>query len=244
MRRHKSLFITSVAAALVAAGGWISLDAAPQGPVTSASTADPATSAEVEDLLSTIAVVGEIPHVAGYERGCGTDKKTGRKQACVFGGAWNNPQNRTGCDTRNLVLSAQLHDVQYKPGTRNCKVTAGWRIDPYTGTRITLKQIAIDHVVPLSAAWNAGAWQWTQQQRVTFANDTDNLLAVSSSTNSSKSDSTISEWLPDTGACPYVVQFLTVVRKYHLPITVGDRSTAITTCATGGPRAGSAPNPG
>ena len=237
MRSRRTLFASAIAAALVAAGGWIGFDSAAQRPLPSSmSTTTQASSAEVENLLSTITVVESIPHVAGYERGCGTDKKTGRRQACVFGPAWNNPQNRTGCDTRNLVLKAQLSDVQYKPGTRNCKVIAGWRIDPYTGARITLKQIAIDHVVPLSAAWSAGAWQWTPQQRVAFANDPDNLLAVSSSTNSSKSDSTISEWLPPTGACPYVVQFLTVVRKYNLPITATDRTTAATTCAGAPPQ--------
>ncbi len=243
MRRRNTALASTVAAVLVAAAGWI-FDSAAQGPATNMSSALPATSAEVNDLLSTITVVEAIPHASGYERGCGTDKKTRRRQACVFGPAWNNPQSRSGCDTRNLVLSAQLNDVQYKPGTRNCKVTAGWRVDPYTGTRITLKQIAIDHVVPLSAAWSAGAWQWTQQQRVTFANDTDNLLAVSSTTNSSKSDSTIAEWLPSVGACPYVVQYLTVVRKYHLPVTTADRTAAITTCATDRPELSGGGNAG
>lgn len=193
-------------------------------------TAVRATDPAVSELLPHVRVVPTVHRQPGYERDCGTDKKTGTPQGCVFGRSWNNPENRTGCDTRNLVLAEQLTDVRFKPGTRNCKVTSGWRMDPYTGHRITLEQIEIDHIVPLSAAWNAGAWNWPLQRRVAFANDPDNLLAVLSRENSSKSDSTISEWLPAVGQCAYIARYLSVAIKYELPITEADRHTASTVC--------------
>ncbi len=57
--------------------------------------------------------------------------------------------------TRNDVLGRQLVDVEFKPGTGDCKVVAGTLHDPYTGTDIAFSTsnpsaIQIDHV--LSAA--------------------------------------------------------------------------------------------
>lgn len=189
-----------------------------------------ADTSSLSEMLGQVRVVPTVQRQPGYERGCGKDKRTGLSQACVFGPAWNNPDNRTGCDTRNLILAAQMSDTEFKPGTRNCKVVAGWTIDPYSGERITVKQTDIDHIVPLSAAWNAGASQWPQQRRVAFANDPDNLLAVSSRENSSKSDSTISQWLPPIDQCAYIARYLSVVIKYELPISEADRSVASRTC--------------
>ncbi|OOK65286.1 hypothetical protein BZL29_7749 [Mycobacterium kansasii] len=80
--------------------------------------------------------------------------------------------------------------------------------------------------MPLKTAWDAGAAQWDLQQRRIFANDMTELIAVSSSANSSKGDSTLAEWLPAIGKCPYVVRYLTVTVKYHLPITVKDAAAA------------------
>lgn len=53
--------------------------------------------------------------------------------------------------TRNDVLATQMIDIEFKPGTRDCKVAAGILHDPYTGSTIDdLGKIQIDHV--LSAA--------------------------------------------------------------------------------------------
>jgi hypothetical protein len=66
-------------------------------------TADPGTSANDEvaigsiaELLSQVSVVDEIPDITGYQRGCG------KGQGCVFGPAWNDPLDHSGCDTRFL----------------------------------------------------------------------------------------------------------------------------------------------
>ncbi|WP_336874271.1 hypothetical protein [Rhodococcus qingshengii] len=61
--------------------------------------------------------------------------------------------------TRNDVLGRQLVDVEFKPGTRDCKVVAGTLHDPYTGTDIAFSTsnpsaIQIDHVI--SAALSRG----------------------------------------------------------------------------------------
>ncbi|GFG83240.1 HNH endonuclease family protein [Mycobacterium paragordonae] len=129
------------------------------------------------------------------------------------------------------MLRQSLQQIRFKPGTRDCKVVAG-RLDPdpYTGQAVDLTRVAADHVVPLKAAWNAGAAQWDPLQRRIFANDMTELVAVSSSANSSKGDSTLSEWLPRINKCSYVIRYLTVVVKYRLRMTVKDRAAAVTAC--------------
>ncbi len=57
--------------------------------------------------------------------------------------------------TRNDVLGRQLVDVEFKPGTRDCKVVAGTLHDPYTGTDIAFSTsnpsaIQIDHVISVA----------------------------------------------------------------------------------------------
>lgn len=220
-RSHLSLLVTAAAAiaAAITLGG-------PDDHVGNAEPA-PAAAGNVADLLAQVTVVDDIPEADGYQRSCGKGKA-----GCVFGPAWNDPLDRSGCDTRNRLLHKALQGIEYKPGTRNCKVIAG-RLDPdpYTGQVVDLKHVAIDHIVPLKAAWNAGAAHWEPQQRRIFANDMTELIAVSSSANSSKGDSTLSEWLPETGKCPYAIRYLTVTVKYHLPITVKDHAAAAMACS-------------
>lgn len=228
MKRRYPAMVASIAAAM--ATGWMMLSPG-DDPTVSASPA-PVVSANISELLSKVTVVDAIPQVPGYERGCGIDKKTKFREGCVFGPAWNDPLDHSGCDTRNRLLRNSLHGIEFKPGTKDCKVIAG-RLDPdpYTGQVVDLKHIAVDHVVPLKAAWNAGASNWDPQQRRIFANDMTELIAVSSSANSSKGDSTLAEWLPQVGKCTYTVRYLTVAVKYHLPITVKDHAAAAMACS-------------
>lgn len=58
--------------------------------------------------------------------------------------------------TRNDVLGAQLVNVRFKPGTRDCKVIGGTLHDPYTGKTIEFdpakgSAIQIDHVVSVAS---------------------------------------------------------------------------------------------
>lgn len=200
----------------------------------------------LEDVIAGLRVVDALPDVDGYDRGCGTEKKTGKREACVFGPAWTDdsaaPSAHNGCDTRNDVLGAQLTDVTFKPGTRDCKVVSGTLADPYTGAvidftsgRDTSAAVQIDHVFPLSRAWDAGAASWPLDRRTAFANDTAlNLLAVDGPANNSKSDSGLDTWLPPNTAfgCDYATRYLTVADTYELAVTTGDVAAARTVCGS------------
>ncbi|GAT01234.1 HNH endonuclease family protein [Mycolicibacterium fortuitum] len=189
--------------------------------------AAPEVSGDIASLLDQVTVVDRVDQMPGYERSC----KKGK--GCVFGPAWNDPTDRSGCDTRSRILTRDLRDITYKDGTRNCKVIAGWLQDPYSGERVDLSDVEVDHVVALHHVWNAGAWQWDSRKRQIFANDPIELRAISSSVNRAKSDSGIDEWLPPNPAarCPFVAQYLTVLIKYELPITVREKNAALSACA-------------
>lgn len=232
MNRSKALrraLAGGVAAVGIAVGQW--LHSAPAGGDDQSVVSAAPAAVDLSALLSQVRVVDHIDEVDGYERGCGTDKKTRAKQRCVFGPAWNDPLDHSGCDTRSRLLSQSLHNVTFKPGTRNCKPVAGvLSPDPYTGADIDLKDVEVDHVYAISRAWNAGAWRWSPKQRQIFANDFTELIAVSRTANRSKSDAGLDEWLPSYQPCTYAQRYLAVAAKYELPITVGDRAAAITAC--------------
>lgn len=151
----------------------------------------------------------------------------------AFGQAWTDV-DRNGCDTRNDILGRDLVEVVFKQGTNECKVLSGVLNDPYIGVPIefvsgldTSVLVQIDHVVPLAYAWRHGAWAWTNDQRLAYANDPMNLLAVDGETNIAKSDSGPSEWLPPNTAylCRYLDGFVEVLVAYDLTIEPADYAT-------------------
>ncbi|WP_431972254.1 HNH endonuclease family protein [Nocardia sp. bgisy134] len=213
-----------VAALLLAGcGGWSAGQVAP-------APGSPSR-AQLEQLLAEVRVIAERTRPGGYERGCGNG------QGCVFGPSWTDdyegPGGHDGCDTRNNVLAAQLTDVRFREGTRDCVVVSGTLDDPYTGDRRAFRKAdagdaQIDHVYPLAAAWDMGASTWPPQRRVLFANDVEtNLLATSARVNQAKGDGTPSEWLPPSRAdhCFYAGRYLTVAVRYDLPVTEADNAT-------------------
>lgn len=77
------------------------------------------------------------------------------------------------------------------------------------------------HVVALSDAWQKGAQQLSAGDRITFANDPLNLLAVDGPANQAKGDGDAATWLPPSRSywCPYTARQVEVKSKYHLWVT-------------------------
>jgi hypothetical protein len=65
------------------------------------------------------------------------------------------------------------------------------------------------HIVPLSYAWQAGAWQWSAEQREAFANDPAELRAVDGPTNTRRAARGPARWLPPNAAahCAYAADW-------------------------------------
>ena len=180
---------------------------APQPPATVPS----ATTAETLAVLAAIPVKGRSP-------------KTGYDREGNFGRAWIDDDGN-GCDTRNDILARDLVATTLD-GV--CRVLVGTLADPYTGGSIafvrgqdTSSLVQIDHVVALSNAWQTGAAQISAEQRVAFANDPLNLLAVDGATNSSKGDGDAATWLPPNKGfrCAYVSRQIAVKSAYSLWVT-------------------------
>jgi integrase len=150
-----------------------------------------------------------------------------------FGQAWADTDHN-GCDTRNDILARDLRSPVFKAGTRDCVVLSGRLEDPYTGASIAFQRgersadVQIDHIVPLSDAWQKGAQQWTAQKRLSFANDPANLRAVDGPANQQKSDGDLATWLPANRSfrCEYAVNVVDVKAAYGLWMTQAEHDKA------------------
>lgn len=128
------------------------------------------------------------------------------------------------CNTRAEVLKAQGDNV--KADAKNCKITAGTWIDPYSGDTFTdASKLDIDHVIPLSYAAKAGGQSWDATKKEQFANDTSQLLAVSASENRKKSDDGPADYMPKNKEyhCEYSKLWVDTAAKYNLTITQKDK---------------------
>lgn len=155
----------------------------------------------------------------------GRAPKTGYARA-QFGNGWTSDQ---GCDMRNIILARDLTDVQVND---DCQVVSGQLRDPYTGEEVAFRRgaqtsqaVQIDHVVALSNAWQTGAQQINESQRVELANDPLNLLAVDGSANQAKSDGDAATWLPahKPFRCQYVARQIAVKQKYSLWVVPAEK---------------------
>ena len=182
----------------------------PAGTYTASHAATPKTAVAGLGLL---AVKGKAPKT-GYERS-------------AFSDGWG---QLNGCDLRNIILTRDLKSKTYRD---DCKVDTGILLDPYTGKTIRFKYgvgtssaVQIDHVVALSDAWQKGAQKIGADKRYAFYNDPLNLLAVDGPTNSSKSDSDASAWLPPNKSyrCAYVARQIAVKLKYKIWVIQAEKS--------------------
>lgn len=214
----------TAAAALLLVGPLAGCDAAAHaiegiGTAPSTSAGRPGGGGSVREAAQALVQLQSIPVK-------GRAPKTGYTRD-EFGSAWADTDHN-GCDTRNDVLARDLTGETFKPGTNNCVVVTGTLADKYTGTTInfvrgqdTSSDIQIDHIVPLSDAWQKGAQQLSADQRKELANDPLNLMAADGPTNSAKGDKDAATWLPPNKAfrCEYVERQTAVKVKYGLWVT-------------------------
>ncbi|SFU16590.1 DUF1524 domain-containing protein [Arthrobacter sp. ov118] len=221
---------TAAASATPSATASAGTDSAPLDPATTpavnapgvgAPHQQPAFASKALAVLATLPVKGRAPKT-GYSRD-------------QFGPAWADADHN-GCDTRNDMLRRDLKTIALKPGTRDCVVLSGVLNDPYTAATIsflrgnaTSTAVQIDHVVALSDAWQKGAQRLSAAQRLSFANDPLNLLAVDGPANMSKSDGDAATWLPPNKSyrCDYVARQISVKSSYGLWVTQAEHDAMV-----------------
>jgi hypothetical protein len=207
-RRLFSLLILAAVAFVVALYGSIRQQDAPAAP--------PENTKLAAAVLATLAVRDRAPK-AGYNRD-------------HFGGGW---QEVGGCDMRNRILQRDL-DKMLVSKDDGCTVLRGTlKNDAYAGQTVAFKKgpgtsqaVQIDHIVPVSDAWQKGAQQWPPDKREAFYNDPLNLIAVHGPTNMQKGDGDAATWLPlnKTYRCRYVARQIAVKAKYGIWVTRAERT--------------------
>ena len=133
-----------------------------------------------------------------------------------------------GCDTRREVL---LDEAVIKPTiTGSCDLIGGQWLSKYDGLVLTeASELDVDHVVSLAEAWDSGASKWDAPTREAFANDlqsSNSLIAVSASSNRSKSDSDTSEWSPSNRSGVCWLTSATVVTKHRWSLSIDKKEKA------------------
>lgn len=134
-----------------------------------------------------------------------------------------------GCDARDDTLIAESLVPAQVNYSDDCDVVSGRWLSIYDGLEVTEpSDLDVDHLVPLAEAWRSGAHAWEAVRRTAFANDLafpDHLIAVTASTNRSKSDSPPNEWRPPQQGtwCRYANAWVTVKVNWSLTITTPER---------------------
>lgn len=129
-----------------------------------------------------------------------------------------------GCDTREDVLARDS-----RIPNQDCSSDSGSWVSAYDRETTTdAGDFDIDHMVPLAEAWASGAYAWDDVKREAYANDMHpfSLIAVSASSNRSKSDQDPAEWMPENTAfrCAYVARWIAVKFRWRLTIDPNERN--------------------
>ncbi|HLT22368.1 MAG TPA: DUF1524 domain-containing protein [Bacteriovoracaceae bacterium] len=125
-------------------------------------------------------------------------------------------------DTRaEILIERSLVPVTFT-NKKKCRVRFGeWKDYYYPEIIKDAKMIDIDHLVPLYEAHKSGGSSWSKLKRKEFANDPDNLVITSRTTNRQKGANTLKNWLPMNikYACRYYYQWMSIKKKYELKIS-------------------------
>lgn len=135
---------------------------------------------------------------------------------------WNDGEGN-GCDARDDVLVAQDRSGNLTEADCDAGMSGEW-ISMYDAETVTDSgDVDIDHFVPLKEAWGSGAIDWSSEDREAYANYQGNawhLIAVTASSNRSKSDQDPAEWMPEDESvwCAYVWAWVEVKTEWSLSV--------------------------
>lgn len=128
-----------------------------------------------------------------------------------------------------VVERAENRDITngvFRDSSGLSRAIGGDFIDPYTGEKVTVVEgdktdTNVDHVVPLhevEQSIDIKNHPLSHAQKVSIANDMENLQVSGASVNIEKSDQDAAEWLPsyEPTQCKYVVSVINVKHKYDL----------------------------
>jgi hypothetical protein len=130
------------------------------------------------------------------------------------------------CDTRQWVLIRQtLRGKQF-----GCSIVRGKWYSAYdAATTMNSSTFDVDHMVPLSEAHKSGAYAWSANRRMNYANDLTYkpaLIAVTASSNRSKGDKDPAKWMPPLKSdwCDYLKNWVGVKYRWSLTVDLKEKT--------------------
>ena len=133
-----------------------------------------------------------------------------------------------GCNARyEVLIEESLTPVKVSSG---CKLSGGTWISAFDLLETSdPSKFDVDHMVPLKEAWDSGAWAGDAKTREAYANDLDydmSLIAVSASSNRSKSDRDPADWLPTNKDywCEYITAWVQVKTRWSLSMDRAEKA--------------------
>ena len=130
----------------------------------------------------------------------------------------------SGCSTRQEVLVRTMIGEERSASGDPCKANEAWWYSVYDDTWTSNpSEFDIDHIVSLAEAHDSGASNWEADRKERFANDVTNLVAVSASSNRSKSDRDAAEWRPPQDYwCSFAYAVVEVKWLYSLSVDTAE----------------------
>lgn len=152
-----------------------------------------------------------------------------------FTGWLNDYRDESCLNIRGLVLESQsLDEVEYG-GARGCTVVSGKWYDPYTDSyfKDPVKDLQIDHMVPLKHAYQSGAYEWSKEKRCLYSNfrwSDYHLIPTYGKENSKKSDRSPVGYLPSHKGyvCEYLKNWLKVKAIWNLRVNPSEKKVIAT----------------
>ena len=141
-------------------------------------------------------------------------------------------------NTRAEVLIAESQVPVTFTSASGCTVASGHWTDPWSGTVNTAASaLDVDHTVPLANAWRSGAWAWSPQQRIDFANDLshpEHLIGIPLGENRSKGDDGPEGWKPpDPGSwCAYAQAWTAIKARWGLTASADEWAAVLDMAST------------
>jgi hypothetical protein len=136
-----------------------------------------------------------------------------------------------GCDSRKSVIISEA--IKSPVVEKGCVIKGGEWLSIYDNVKVTeAGKLDVDHMVPLAEAWDSGAQEWDAKKRELYANDqTDprHLIAVTGSSNRSKSDQDPADWMPTNKSytCDYIANWVSIKVRWSLSIDAKEKSALI-----------------